>query len=276
LQSAAALAPAAAEPLYYLGLVASARGASDTAMELWRRALEKRPDFADASFMIGETLRQARGPAAAKDYYERALQQDATKFVYYARLGGVYLSLDQGEAALGVFERAAQRFPDIAEAHYFLGVAARRQGAFDKAEAALRRSLALKPDNADALAQLGYVVGQQDRLGEAEALLRRAIKLGSRHIYAHYNLGRYLVKLRRYDEAIAVLEGAAAISKDCPEVHYQLFLAYARLKRQAEAAREQALFKELEAEGVTRQRTRTCEPDNRDLPSAFDDKADKR
>src|SRR5205085_865499 len=111
LQSAASISPAAAEPLYYLGLIASARGANDAAIELWRQTLEKRADFADASFMIGETLRQTRGAAAAKEYYERALSQDATKFVYYARLGGVYLSLDQGDVALDVFERAAKRFP---------------------------------------------------------------------------------------------------------------------------------------------------------------------
>ena len=76
-------------------------------------------------------------------------------------------------------------------------------------------------------------------------------------------------KLRRYAEAVEVLERAKAISKACPEVHYQLFLAYSRLKRQAEAEREQAIFKELEAAGITRQRDQSCEPDNRDLPSAF-------
>ena len=32
--------------------------------------------------------------------------------------------------------------------------------------------------------------------------------------------------------------------------------------------------KELEAEGLTRQRNQSCEPDNRDLPSAFDGKPD--
>ncbi len=272
LQAASRISTTAADPLYYLGLISSARGADEAAIELWQQVLQKRANFADANFMIGEAVRRTRGVAAAKEFYERALSQDATKFVYYARLGGVYLSLDQADAALEVFDRAAQRFPAVAEAHYFVGIAARRKGAFDVAEAALRRSLALKPDNSDALAQLGYIASQQDKLAEAEVLLRRAVALGNRHIYAHYNLGRILVKLRRYEEAAQVLEQAATISKDCPEVHYQLFLAYSRLKRKPDADRELTIFKELEASGVTRQRNLSCNPDNGDPSSAFDGK----
>src|SRR5436309_10208689 len=54
LQSAAAISSAAAAPFYYLGLIAWARGTNDAAIELWQQALQKRADFADASFMIGE------------------------------------------------------------------------------------------------------------------------------------------------------------------------------------------------------------------------------
>ena len=156
------------------------------------------------------------------------------------------------DRALDIFQRAAQRFPASAEAQYFVGIAARGYGTLDVAEAALRKSLALRDGNVDALAQLGFVVGDRGRDAEAEKLLRRAVALDPRHFYAHYELGRLLVRTKRYDEAIGVLTGAARIRARDPGVHYQLFLAYSRLKRKDDAERELAVFKQCDAESKAR------------------------
>jgi Flp pilus assembly protein TadD len=142
----------------------------------------------------------------------------------------------------------------VAEAHYFVGIAARGSADFAASEAALRKSLALRPDNPDALAQLGFIVGELGRFEEAEKLLRRAAALADKHFYAHYDLGRLLVKTRRYEEAIPVLERGAALKPSNPGVHYQLFMAFSRLKRKEDADRELALFKRLEEERKKRPR----------------------
>ena len=109
---------------------------------------------------------------------------------------------------------------------------------------------------------------QQGDQARAEALRRKAFASQQMELGLTRSCDITLV----VSEAEQVLQRAAAISRDCPEVHYQLFLIYSRLKRQADATREQAIFKELEAEGLTRQKDQTCEPDNRDLPSAFEGK----
>ncbi|GAC1446877.1 MAG: hypothetical protein NVSMB56_09790 [Pyrinomonadaceae bacterium] len=57
LESASTLAPDEPEPLYDQGLIAAARGNSETALDFWHRTLARRPNFADANFMIGEELR---------------------------------------------------------------------------------------------------------------------------------------------------------------------------------------------------------------------------
>ena len=175
--------------------------------------------------MIGEELRKRMRYEGAVEFYERALQQDASQFVYYVRLGGTYMLLVRYDRALELFQRAAQRFPGSAEAQYFVGIAARGYGTLEVAEAALRKSLALRDGNVDALAQLGFVVGDRGREAEAEKLLRRAVSLDPRHFYANYELGRLLVRTKRYDEAIRVLGDASQIRardpwRPLPAIHH--------------------------------------------------------
>jgi tetratricopeptide (TPR) repeat protein len=209
LASAASLAPADPDVLYLSGLVKTLQGDSEAAVRFWQRALAQRPEFAAANFMIGEELRQQRRYEGAAEFYQRALKQDATQLVYYVRLGGTYMLLVRYDRALELFQLAAQRFPRSAEAQYFAGIAARGNGTLDVAEAALRKSLALRDRNVDALAQLGFVMGDRGRDAEAETLLRRAVALEPRHFYANYELGRLLVRTRRYDERFACWEQPA-------------------------------------------------------------------
>ena len=148
----------------------------------------------------------------------------------YARLGGVYIVLGQGDLAAAVFHQGVLRFPKLPEAHYFAGVAARAAADYSSAEAELRKALALEPDNVNALAQLGFVLLEKNRASEAETILRRAIAINNKHFYANYDLGRLFVRSRRYDEALSVLRQAATVKPNNPGVHYQLFMALSRLK----------------------------------------------
>ena len=198
--------------------------------------------------MLGEALRTHNRVAASREFYERALEVDPSKLIYYVRLGGVYLVLDDRERAFDLFQRASQKFPEAAELQYFVGVAARSKGSFDIAEAAFKRALALEPNNADTLAQLGFLSGERAAYEEAEKLLRKAIAIEPRHFYANYNLGRILVKNRRFADAVPVLENAIAVDPNMPEAHYQLFLAYGRQGKKTEADSQLAAFKHLDEE----------------------------
>jgi len=247
-QSALILSPNAAEPYYYLGLIAWASNHEDQAPDLWNRAVTLRPNFPEANFMLGEALRKNQRTRASIDFYRRALEQDPSKFAYYARLGGVYIVLGEGDQAAAVFHRGLVRFPNLPEAHYFSGVAARAAADYTLAEAEMRKALELEPDNVNALAQLGFVLIERDRMTEGETALRRAIAINDKHFYANYDLGRLLVKSRRYDQALPILQHAATLKPKNPSVHYQLFIALSRLKRKDEADRELTTFKELDQE----------------------------
>lgn len=246
-QSALAFSSNAAEPYYYLGLIAWAGGHEDQAPDLWDRAVMLRANFPEANFMLGEALRKNQRTRASVDFYKRALEQDPSKFAYYARLGGVHILLGQAYEAAEVFRRGVLRFPTLPEAHYFAGVAARASADYGAAEAELRKALALDPDNVNALAQLGFVLLERDRLAEAETILRRAAAINDKHFYANYDLGRLLVRSRRYEEALPFLQHAATLKPANPAVHYQLFMALSRLKRKDEGELELTTFKQLDA-----------------------------
>jgi len=197
--------------------------------------------------MLGESSRKNHHASASVEYYRRALEEDPSKFVHYARLGGVYIVLRLPDQAREVFHLGVQRFPSLPEAHYFLGIAARAAADYGQAEAELRKALLLEPNNVDAMAQLGFILLERDRTAEAETALRRAIAINDKHFYANYDLGRLLVKSHRYDEALRIFEHAVKLKPTNQSVHYQLFLALARLKRKEEADRELATFKQLDA-----------------------------
>ena len=198
--------------------------------------------------MLGELLQKHQRFESARDSYERALQQDLSHPVYYARLGGAYIALGQFEQALGVFQRAGQRFPEDADMHYFIALAARGMADYELAQAALRKSLLLKPNHVDALALLGAIFSDRGNAAAAERLLRRAIAISDKHFNANRDLGLLLVRTHRYGEALPILQHAAALRGNDPDVHYQLFLALSRLKRKEEADREFAIYKRLSEE----------------------------
>ena len=225
--------------------------------------------------MLGEALRKNHRGQASVDFYKRALYQDGSKFVYYARLGGVYILLGQSNQAVEVFHRALQRFPDLPEAHYFAGIAAQAVSDYELAEKELRTSLALEPDNVNGLAQLGFVLLERDRTKEAEGILRRAIAINDKHFYANYNLGRLLVKSRRYEESLSVLQHAATLKPKNPGVQYQLFMALTRLKRKEEADRALASFKQLEEARKARPRSESdIEDDDVENPITLSPQSD--
>lgn len=219
--------------------------------------------------MLGEALRKNQRTRASVDFYKRALEQDPSKFAYYARLGGVYILLGEGGQAAEVFRRGVLRFPKLPEAYYFAGVAARTSSDYATAEAELRKALAFEPDNVNALAQLGFVLLERDRATEAEIILRRAIAINDKHFYANYDLGRLLVRSRRYDQALPLLQHAATLKPNNPGVHYQLFMALSRLKRKDEAERELTVFKQLDEERKARPRSEAdVEDEDLQNPSA--------
>ena len=150
-----------------------------------------KPDFAEAHYNLGDTLKE---------------------------LG----RLEEAEAS---YTQAIALKPDFAEAHSNLGVTLKELGRLDEAEASYTQAIALKPDYAEAHNNLGITLKELGRLDEAEASLRQAIALKPDYAEAHSNLGNTLKELGRLDEALASYIQAINLNPDFTDAYVNLAIA---------------------------------------------------
>jgi predicted Zn-dependent protease len=110
-----------------------------------------------------------------------------------------------------------ERQPDLGHVHYMLGFCYARNAAEPdgprKAEAALRRAIAIDPRDEGALCELGRLYLLQGRSAEALPLLRAAARLAPRYPPAFYHLARALRACRRPDEAGRAEERYLALNR---------------------------------------------------------------
>jgi Flp pilus assembly protein TadD len=125
-------------------------GRTQEAIDLIGRAIQIRPDEAEAHNNLGSALRAAgRLDEAAKSYF-RAAQLKPTLASARNNLGVVLAAQYQYEPAIDSYHRSIAIQPDLVQAHHNLGNALGAIGKFDEAAESFRKVIALKPDNADA------------------------------------------------------------------------------------------------------------------------------
>ena len=95
-------------------------------------------------------------------------------------LGTALLQLGKLDAAVTSYRRALALRPDIAEVHSNLGWTLCEQGRLEEAEAACRRAIAIAPDYARAHATLGRILWNNNRVKEGFRSFTRSAELLSR------------------------------------------------------------------------------------------------
>jgi Tfp pilus assembly protein PilF len=141
------------------------------------------------------------------------------------------------------------RAPSAAEAHLGLGEA--YAASHDtRAEASLRRAIALDPQNPRGWANLGALYAEAGKLDEAERAMGNASREAPWDARLHDNRGLLLQALGREDEAIAEYEAAILGSPPLaqPRVRLAAILIRRGEKERALAVLNDALRLELDEE----------------------------
>jgi len=173
---------------YGLGLIHSAQGRLQDAVDAYRYTLTIRPDFVDA----------------------------------WVNLGTVTLGLGRREEAESLYRHAIAIRPENAMAHGNLGKALQDQGRLDEAIASYRAGIAYQNDNAIIHTNLGAALLEQQAWDDALAVTQRAVSLAPGHAMAHANLGTALLKLGRFEEALAACRRAIALHPEGVEFYASL------------------------------------------------------
>jgi tetratricopeptide (TPR) repeat protein len=128
---------------------------------------------------------------------------------------------DLDEQALAAFKQALQIDPEMAEAHFRIGLthdalgqSQEAQDAYKTAIEKYKKHLAKNDDDAEAHYNLGQAYAGRSLYSEAVTEYRRATRLKSDDTDIYYDLGEALSKLARYDEAVAAFSKALEIDPE--------------------------------------------------------------
>ena len=151
----------------------------------------------------------------AVQHYERALQLKPDYAQAHNNLGLELAAQGKREEAWRHFEQALQLKPDYADAHHNLGFALFTRGKVSEAIPYFERALQLNPGDAETHEHLGLAYGRAGRIAEAEREFRRALELKP-EARMHLNLGHALLQQGKPQAAAAEYEAAVRLSPDLP------------------------------------------------------------
>jgi len=222
------------------------------------------PRSAEAARWVQEGIdhyRQGRYPKAAQAFEKaRALAPNDPEISDL--LATALLHANRQAAAREEFERRLKLEPEALSPRLGLARVAVRDGDFDLAERFYREVLERAPTDQVALYNLGWLRYRGGGYEEARDLLRRMVGLAPDHAPAHYTLGLALERLGDAAGAEAELKRTVALEPDNARAHFNLMNLYVRAGRDADASREQELYRNLAdrfaaeraAEGTARDR----------------------
>ena len=130
------------------------------AERLLRRAVEEKPDFAEAHFYLGVALLWQKNPSAAADCFRRTLKLQPDHADAYDYLGQALVLQGDSAGALKALQAAARYLPQRADLQRRLGELLAEDGRNTEAVEHLRRALFLDADDHQAKAMIDKLTAE--------------------------------------------------------------------------------------------------------------------
>ena len=218
LQRAIALDPTALQPLRSLAAIALSKGQLPVACDLLERAYAVDPNYADVAPLLGVVLAASGEREKAIQYLadpkiDRLVENDPSGSLVVA-LGNAYMSFGRWDAALTVFSRALESWPNRADFYFSAGDALIRLGRPADALPRIQRGLQLDPQSALGHALAGQALMTLGRPAEAEPFFREALRLQPGDPQVATGLAIAMNGVGRRAAAIALLERVISSAPD--------------------------------------------------------------
>ncbi|MBI2504364.1 MAG: tetratricopeptide repeat protein [Candidatus Latescibacteria bacterium] len=156
-----------------LALAYKHEGRDEEALVQLRKALQLKPDYADAWAELGNLLFDQGDGQGAEEAYTQALRFNPSLEGVHYNLGNVAQGRGEWEAAIAHYQDALRCNPRYAEARNNMGQAFEAQGRRIEALAEYRQALALNPELAQAWYNLAVALEREGEAQEAGAAYRR-------------------------------------------------------------------------------------------------------
>ncbi len=217
----------------------------ENAMDAFRRALVRDPNYAPAYAGLGESYWQEFELTHDRQWVEKAeaaCRQANVAGVGHGCLGTVYNGTGKYQDAAAEFQRELQSAPTNDAAYRGLAFAYESMGKPAEAEQTYRRAISVRPRYWAGYNWLGAFLYRHGRYDEAAQAFARVTELAPDNVRGYNNLGGIQVAVGRYADSVPVLEHSIAI-RPTQDAYSNLGTAYFYLHRFPEAseAYEQAV-----------------------------------
>lgn len=225
--AAAKLDPKAPDPLLGLAEVARLRNNANDVERWLQRALEVAPQSVEAQHGLGR-YRLAMGKYAdAEAALKKAAALDPGRVVIQLDLGELYLNgLRRPVEAATAYRQAIRLQPNLAGAHYGLGLALASQGKANEAVPEFEQAAKLAPANPAPLHALGRLYASQGDATRALEAFDRALASQRDFVPALLDRGDVLMTTKEPAKATADFEQAAKLAPKSAVVQFKLGTAY--------------------------------------------------
>jgi tetratricopeptide (TPR) repeat protein len=207
------------------------------ALEAANKAVAVDPNGVAAYRVQGRVEMRQHNYAAAVSSYTKAIERESHRGAASDRDSVTQQAMN---------DAVPDTLLDLAEAQ---SAAGQYQGASATLEAGIKKY----PRQAQFYYQYALAVIHHDDSGssqaKAEALLKKALALNDSIAGAHYELGNILLAQDQPDRALEQLQKAAKLDPSSADTHYALWLDLRKLGRTQEAADELQTFKKLKPQG---------------------------
>ncbi len=193
-----------------LGYIASDKGRTGEAIDLFRKALAIQPDsrFSASRYKLGIIYYQTGRFAEAVGSWEHLVREHPGDAELNYNLGLAYLNLQKLDRAKAYLERTIRLAPSFGQAREFLAQASRHEASIRAVIARAEGALPSSPDDVAQLSRLALLNASIGQYAEAVRRLERIAALKPGEPGVHYNLACMYAMQNRTDEAVSHLRMA--------------------------------------------------------------------
>lgn len=207
-----------------------------------RKVANRKPEDQETWYLLGEVYMQLSQRALSK---MNAINPDSE--LVHEMSGEIMESMKNYDGALFEYKKAADMASKKRGIHYKLGNVYWTISQWDAATEQFQAELANDPRNCKAHALVGDIlIDQKTKFEEGIEEENQALALCPELTQAEVDRGRALLKLNRNQEAVKDLEAAERATPDDASTHFFLAQAYRSLGQARQAQQEMQIFSKLE------------------------------
>ena len=224
------------------GACQKAIGSIDSAIQSFEKAIDLKPDYAEAHYNLGVAYQNMNNLSDAAECYKKAIIIQPNYPAARINLGSILLRLGDYSSAIESLKWAIAFNPENAEAYNNLGAVYSELQQFETAIAQYKKAVSIHPGYASAHNNLGISYSSLGIKNKARNSYEKAIEVNANFAEAHFNLSsvkKYTKNDAQIDQ-MQTLFSSKGLSK--PD---QTFINFALAKTNDDLGNQNELFKFL-------------------------------